>query len=47
MEVVEIVDRWLSPEHRYFKVRAEDGHLYLLRHDFELDEWDLEADLED
>ena len=23
----------------YFKVRAEDGHLYLLKHDLEADQW--------
>jgi len=25
IEVAEIVDRWLDPAHRYFKVRGDDG----------------------
>jgi len=33
LEVAELVDRWLSPEQRYFKVRASDGDFYILRHD--------------
>lgn len=31
--VIEIVDRWIAPDHRYFKVRGEDGHAYVLRSD--------------
>jgi hypothetical protein len=30
--VVEVLDRWLAPEHRYFKVRGDDGDVYILRH---------------
>ena len=33
VEVDEVVDRWLSPDHRYFKVRGDDGGVYALRHD--------------
>ena len=33
LEVVEILDRWQGPDHRYFKVRSEDGGAHLLRHD--------------
>ena len=33
IEVAEVVDAWLAPDHRYFKVRGEDGGLYILRHD--------------
>jgi len=39
--VAEIIDRWISPDHRYFKVRAEDGDLYILRHDGPTAEWEL------
>ncbi|OOG25420.1 hypothetical protein B1C78_06650 [Thioalkalivibrio denitrificans] len=31
--VEEILDRWLAPDHRYFKLRCDDGGVYLLRHD--------------
>jgi hypothetical protein len=37
--VVSIVDRWLDPRHRYFKVRADDGRDYLLRHDERTSVW--------
>ena len=33
VEVVEIVDRWQGPDHRYFKVRGGDGSVHLLRRD--------------
>jgi hypothetical protein len=29
--VTEIIDRWLDPRHRYFKLRGDDGGIYLLR----------------
>ncbi len=29
--VEEILDRWYGPEDRYFKVRTEDGNIYILR----------------
>ncbi len=41
LEVVEILDRWLAPDHRYFKVRGDDGNIYLLRHDPHADRWEL------
>jgi hypothetical protein len=39
--VAEVLDRWLAPDHRYFKVRASDGGVYLLRHDVESQRWEL------
>ena len=41
--VEEIVDRWLEPRNRYFKVRADDGRSFILRHDALEDAWDLAA----
>ncbi len=41
VEVVEIVDCWLAPEHRYFKVTGDDGFTYLLRHDVDQQVWSL------
>ncbi len=41
VEVVEIVDRWLSPDHRYFKLQGSDGGMYILRHDHIEDCWEL------
>ena len=34
-------DRWLSPEHRYFKLRGDDGGVYILRHSVVDGYWEL------
>ena len=39
--VIEIIDRWLEPRHRYFKLRGDDGAIYLLRHDTLNDRWEM------
>ncbi len=39
--VVEVLDRWLSPEHRYFKCLGADGGTYILRHDVQGDRWEI------
>ncbi|TAM46631.1 MAG: hypothetical protein EPN55_04870 [Gammaproteobacteria bacterium] len=39
--VAEVLDRWLAPDHRYFKVRGNDGDTYILRHDTVADSWAL------
>jgi hypothetical protein len=41
VEVTEIVDRWLAPDHRYFKARGDDGDVYILRHDERAGRWEL------
>lgn len=41
VEIAEILDRWLAPDHRYFKVRGDDGGTYILRHDTRADRWEL------
>jgi hypothetical protein len=43
MEIAEILDRWLDPNHRYFKVRADDDGIYLLRHDTNSGDWELDV----
>ena len=41
LEVVAIIDRWLAPDHRYFKVQADDDNVYILRHDETAGEWEM------
>jgi hypothetical protein len=41
IEIAEIVDRWLAPDHRYFKVRDTDGDLYILRNDVASERWEV------
>jgi hypothetical protein len=45
LQVLEVLDRWYSPSGSFFKVRAEDQCLYVLRHDWdeEAGVWTLEA----
>ncbi len=41
VEVTELLDQWLAPDHRYFKVKADDGALYIIRHDTEAGRWSV------
>lgn len=42
-QVAEIVDRWSGPEQSYLRVRADDGGLFVLRHDEATHQWELAA----
>jgi hypothetical protein len=41
VQVHEVLDQWLSPDHRYFKVLGDDGDIYILRHDPHGQAWEL------
>ena len=41
--VEEVFDQWYGPEATFFKVRADDGNLYILRHGTAGDDWSLES----
>ncbi len=41
IRVSEIIDRWLDPDYSYFKVRADDGDIYILRYDRTADTWQM------
>ena len=41
IQVVEVLDQWLAPDHRYFKCRGDDGGMYLIRHDVATSQWEL------
>ena len=43
--VEEVIDQWYGPSADFFKVRANDGNLYVLRRDRSTPEgvWNLEA----
>ena len=44
-EIEDVLDRWYSPGATYFRVQADDGDVYVLRHaeDVQSDTWTLEA----
>lgn len=39
--VEEIIDRWLAPDHRYFKFRGDDLCIYIIRHDVVTFQWQI------
>ena len=39
--VTQVLDRWLVGDQRNFKVKGDDGGLYVLRHVLTLDRWEL------
>jgi hypothetical protein len=41
IDVEEVLDAWLAPDHRYFKLRGDDGDTYIVRHDPVADSWEL------
>ena len=42
-DVVEVLDQWYGPGYQCFKVLADDGHTYVLKHSQEGDAWTLES----
>jgi len=42
-EVRELLDQWYGAGYQCFKVRADDGNIYILRHQQEVDEWRLDS----
>lgn len=41
--VEKVDDKWYSPDATYFRVKANDGNVYVLRHDEAKDKWTMEA----
>ena len=39
--VESIQDRWLSPDHRYFKIVDREACVYIIRHDVNTQIWEL------
>jgi hypothetical protein len=39
--VAEVLDAWLAPDYRYFKLRGADGNTYLVRHNERSNIWEL------
>jgi hypothetical protein len=41
VEIVEAIDRWPGRDYSYFKVKGDDGSLYILRLNEARDSWEL------
>jgi hypothetical protein len=39
--VEEVLDSWLGPDHRYFKLKGDDGDVYIIRQDTTSGSWEL------
>jgi hypothetical protein len=39
--VEEVLDRWQGPDHRYFKLKGDDGEVYIIRQDTAAGIWEL------
>ena len=39
--VADVVDAWLAPDYRYFKLRGDDDNTYLVRNDERSNTWEL------
>jgi hypothetical protein len=42
-EVVSLEDRWYGPDDEWFRIRADDNGIYVLRHSRVTDSWTLDA----
>jgi hypothetical protein len=42
-EVKEVLDQWYGVGYQCFKVRADDGNVYILRHQLSEDSWRLDS----
>ncbi len=41
VEILAVVDRWRTPDHRYFRVRTATDETFTLRQDVRLGGWEL------
>jgi hypothetical protein len=41
VEIIESDDQWHGADYRYFKVKGDDGNVYILRFDEPRSEWEL------
>ena len=39
--VKKVLDRWLDPDHRYFKILGDDQGIYIIRHNMDNWVWEL------
>lgn len=41
VDVTEVVDAWLAPDCRYFKLHGDDDAVYIVRHDTATNGWEM------
>jgi hypothetical protein len=40
-QVMKVEDSWHGADHAYYKIIADDGNLYVIKHDLNADVWEL------
>ena len=41
IQIACVIDRWITPDYRYFRVAGDDGCVYVLRQSARAGEWEL------
>jgi hypothetical protein len=41
VQVARIIDRWVTPDYRYFRVAGDDGRVYVLGQNVASGKWEL------
>jgi hypothetical protein len=41
VEVARVIDRWMTPDYRYFRVAGDNERVYVLRHNAASGKWEL------
>ena len=41
LQVADVIDRWYSETHSYFRIRTDDDQRYVLRYHLDEDRWEL------
>ena len=45
--VEQVLEEWRGPDHQFFKIQADDRHVYILRHETSMPDgaWELVRDI--
>jgi hypothetical protein len=41
VEVARVIERWITPDYRYFRLAADDGRMYVIRQGVASGKWEL------
>jgi hypothetical protein len=41
VEVASVIDQWMTPDYRYFRLAADNGRMYVVRQNVASGKWEL------
>ncbi|MGE5212574.1 MAG: hypothetical protein ACM3NN_02645 [Nitrospirota bacterium] len=41
VEVARVIERWITPDYRYFRLAGDDGRMYVIRQGVASGKWEL------